>query len=263
MYANDPNGSINLKKHEHNPYQAPEVVLESDEGSLGLLDEPNRLSAGSGVEWIRQAWQIFMMRPLLWVGAGLCYIALLMLVSSLPVLNFFSGMLNIFLLAGIAYIAYLIDTGDEAGIGDLFVGFQQNTMQLVILFLLMMVCVAVIVIPVAVVVGLIGVGISDIGNLSFLVIAFVVLSVLLIAVPLAMAMFFAPILVLFHDLKPIEAMKLSFKACMRNIMPFLVYALLMVLINVVAAIPLGLGYFVALPLGLIAIYTAYQQILLG
>ncbi|MDO4700583.1 MAG: BPSS1780 family membrane protein [Moraxella sp.] len=260
MYANDSKDSINLSSY--NPYQAADVVPERGR-CLSLLHEPNYLPASSGIEWIKHAWRIFLLRPLFWVGMGLCYIAILMVASWIPILNILSALLNIFLLAGMAYMAHLTDMGNEANIGDLFVGFKQNTLQLTILFLLTMVCIAVIVVPVAVVVRVIGIGIDDIGSLSLLVVGFVVLSVLLIAIPLAMAMFFAPILVLLHDLYAIEAMKLSFKACARNMLPFLVYAVVIALINVVAAIPLGLGYFVAFPLALLAIYASYQQILLG
>lgn len=266
MYANDPNNPIdnafNWQINDYNPYQSPEAIPD-DEPSMKLLDEPNYLPASSGVDWIKQAWQIFMMRPLFWVGIGLCYITVVLVASLLPLLNVFVTLFNMMLLAGVAYVAYLTDMGEEASISDLFAGFKQSAMPLLILFLLSLVCVAVIVIPVAVVVGLIGVGISDIGNLSWLIIAFVVLSILLLTVPLMMAMFFSPILVFFHEMRPIDAMKLSFKACMRNILPFLVYALLMIFINILATIPLGLGHFVVLPMTLIAIYVAYKQILLA
>ena len=38
-----------------------------------------------------------------------------------------------------------------------------------------------------------------------------------------MLIWFAPLLVVFNGLPPLEAMKLSFAACLKNMLPFLVY----------------------------------------
>ncbi len=54
----------------------------------------------------------------------------------------------------------------------------------------------------------------------------VLLLAALLGVPLIMAYWYAPALVLFRGEEPIKAMRTSFTACMRNVPPFFVYGLL-------------------------------------
>jgi uncharacterized membrane protein len=59
---------------------------------------------------------------------------------------------------------------------------------------------------------------------------------------------------------PVAAMKASFRGCMRNIVPFLVYGILMLLLSFVAMIPLGLGLMVWVPVAIASTYAAYRMI---
>ena len=86
---------------------------------------------------------------------------------------------------------------------------------------------------------------------------------LIFFIPLSMVMWLAPILVLFHEMSALSAMKLSFKACVRNILPFLVYTIVIGLIAIIAMIPFGLGYFVLLPMLFISMYVIYKDILIA
>ena len=90
------------------------------------------------------------------------------------------------------------------------------------------------------------------------------LSVALLAlfVPLIMAVWFAPALVILNDVGPVEAMKLSFRACLRNIWPYLIYGLVWIPILIIAVIPLGLGLLVVYPAMMASIYVAYRDILI-
>ena len=45
-----------------------------------------------------------------------------------------------------------------------------------------------------------------------------------------MMVWFAPALICLHDIKPWQAMKMSLQACLRNIVPFIVYSLVMLLV---------------------------------
>ena len=75
-----------------------------------------------------------------------------------------------------------------------------------------------------------------------------------------MALWFAPSLVVFNNLKPVEAMKVSFFGCLKNIVPFLLYGVVMMVLCVVAAIPVMLGYLVLGPVIIASIYTGYRDI---
>jgi uncharacterized membrane protein len=79
-------------------------------------------------------------------------------------------------------------------------------------------------------------------------------------VPLMMAYWFAPILVLFHDLKAMDAMKTSIDACMMNLLPFTVYGLISMILIFLAALPFGLGLFVMIPTMMASLYISYKDI---
>jgi len=84
-----------------------------------------------------------------------------------------------------------------------------------------------------------------------------------LTIPLLMALWFAPALVMLHGLGPLEAMKLSFVGCLRNMLPFLLYGLIALVLTVLAVIPVGLGLLVLGPMITASVYTAYKDIFLS
>jgi uncharacterized membrane protein len=86
------------------------------------------------------------------------------------------------------------------------------------------------------------------------------LLALALAVPVYMAIWFAPALIMFHDVKPLDAMKSSFFACLKNIVPFLLYGIILMVLCVVASIPFGLGFLVLGPVIVGSIYAGYRDI---
>ena len=86
------------------------------------------------------------------------------------------------------------------------------------------------------------------------------------SLPLLMALWFAPLLVYFHNVKPLEAMKLSFLACLKNALPMLLYGLI-VLVALMALVPIGirlghydLGLWLMTPALVPSIYVSYKDI---
>ena len=71
---------------------------------------------------------------------------------------------------------------------------------------------------------------------------------------------FAPALAMFHQQGPAEAMKASFVACLKNILPFFVYSVIATLLALVASIPMGLGWLVLGPVMAASLYTSYRDI---
>jgi len=88
--------------------------------------------------------------------------------------------------------------------------------------------------------------------------------------PLLMLIWFAPLLVVFDGLAPVAAMRLSFAACVRNMLPFLVYSAAIVLLWLVLSLPAVLGAIggllviallvASIPVLICSIYTSYQDI---
>lgn len=259
---------MNLEKppHDYNPYQTPEAVLyESSHQEGELLDEPINLPAGSGLDWLKHAWAIFMARPLLWVGFTLCYIVVMIVLSWIPLINFFISFVGTFILAGMAYVAYQIDMNEPVSFGDFFMGFRHNVLQQVLLIVFNFVAVLLLIIVFALLATVFGVGMGTFmgdaqGGVS-LVVVLIGLVALFCYIPLIMCMWLAPILILFHDMPAWAAMKLSFKACIKNILPFIVLGLLLLVASIVAIIPFGLGMLVFVPVAMITSYSAYKQML--
>jgi uncharacterized membrane protein len=74
------------------------------------------------------------------------------------------------------------------------------------------------------------------------------------------AIWFAPVLIVLHDVDAFAALKASFLAILKNIPATLWYSLILLGLAIVAAIPFGLGYLVLVPVGVTSIYAAYRDI---
>ena len=78
---------------------------------------------------------------------------------------------------------------------------------------------------------------------------------------LLMATWYAPPLVVFHDARVLEALRLSTVGCFRNILPLLVYGAITYVISGVAAMLLGaFGPLLLVPVLLPSGYTSYREI---
>lgn len=77
---------------------------------------------------------------------------------------------------------------------------------------------------------------------------------------LAMATWFAPALVVFRQVQPLEAVKASFAASLKNIVAFLVWGVIYIVASIVASIPFGLGWIVLGPVVLLTAYVSYQDL---
>ena len=61
------------------------------------------------------------------------------------------------------------------------------------------------------------------------------LVALMLSIPLMMAAWFAPLLVIFNDMPALDAMRLSFVACLKNIIAFQIYGITLVVLTVMLA----------------------------
>jgi len=82
---------------------------------------------------------------------------------------------------------------------------------------------------------------------------------LLLSLLIVMAVWFAPALVVFNHMPPAAALKASFHACLKNLVSFLVYALLTMVLCFFAALPLGLGFLVLGPVLAGSVYASYRD----
>jgi hypothetical protein len=97
-----------------------------------------------------------------------------------------------------------------------------------------------------------------VGAMGGMLIALLVAFALLI--PLLMAYWFAPALVVLRNMSAMDAMKLSFVGCLRNMWPFTIFGVISFILMMVAMIPFGLGMLILVPVLNASIYLGYKDI---
>jgi uncharacterized membrane protein len=155
--------------------------------------------------------------------------------------------------------------GDELEVGHIFAGFRNHAGNLAVIGLLSIVAWIIVFIPVILVIGagaFFGTISGDPQALAAIGpgVAIAWLVALGLAVPVYMALWFAPALVVLRELPPIQALKQSFRGCLKNVIPFLVYGLVAMVLTVLSAIPFGLGLLVMMPVIMASVYVAYGEI---
>jgi len=235
----------------------------------------NAVASGNGTAWWREGWRLFTASPGVWIAITVLYLIIMVMLSFVPVL----GSLATTLLApvfagGVLTGCRAQDRGGELRIEHLFGGFSDRLGPLMIVGLLYLIGTLAIVVVVGgllfAAVGMTGIGALLTGDplqagvavLAALGIGalFAVLLGLLLGIPLLMAFWFAPALVALRNDEPLAATKASFDACLRNMLPMLVYSLLGLVFAIVASIPLGLGWLVLAPMFAASIYASYKDI---
>lgn len=224
------------------------------------------VDAGAAFEWLRLGWGLFMVNPGLWIAS-----AVLLIVGCLALLAvWIAGPLLASLLApvigaGLLTMCHKAASEGAFGLPDLAAGFRTQTTPLIILgliFVAAMIALKLVVFLLfggAVAGGMMMPGVAGLGVLLGGSLLTLLLSSLLI-VPLAMAMWFAPALVLFNNMPPADACKASLNACLKNILPFLILGLVVFVLSFFAALPVGLGFLVLLPVLAGTAYASYQDV---
>ncbi len=242
----------------------PNAAAESTAGNFHA--EGRTVDAGRGWDWIVEAFALFRKQPGIWMLATVVLGVLFIVIGMIPVLGFLaSALLFPIFGGGLMLGCKALDQSGTLELAHLFAGFKQRTGDLVLVGMFNLVCWVVIGFAVIAVVGggvFMGVmrgGIEGAG-LSIASLLIAMLLVAAMSVPLYMATWFAPVLIVLHDMPPGAALKASFFACLRNWIPFLVYGVVLLVLCLVAAIPAGLGYLVLIPVLAASVYTAYRDI---
>jgi uncharacterized membrane protein len=260
MTTNDPS----------NPFVAPTARLEDHidaHGASHLLADTRVAPAGAAMQWLQTGWTMFLQAPGTWIGIVLLYLLIMVVVSILPVVGILNAVLGPVFAAGIILACEGQHRGTAPTVAHLFEGFKRNTGNLILIGVLYMVGIVLITMVaagggLAMMLPLLALG-GDEATATPAAIGMVILVALAafaLGLPLALSMWWAPALVAVHDLPSFEAMKRSFSACLRNWRALLVYALLTIVVCIVAVIPLGLGLLVAGPVLAIGWWAGYRDI---
>ena len=230
-----------------------------------------QVHSGHGVEWWSTAWRWLFHRGATAVWIVMCLIAMVIsgVLHVVPLFGTIAGQIGLFVFAGgLMLAARKTDEGTTPAVGDLFSGFGPWLGPLVIGGALLVVAALLVagaasVAGIGAVVGAVFGGLA--GNLALLAglgatSLLVALIALLLLLPIGMAAWLAPALIVFRKQPPVEALKASLAACWANLGALAVYGLLWIAFAIVASIPAMLGWLVLAPLMALSTYAAYRDL---
>lgn len=239
-----------------NPYQAPQAPVDdfqTPRSADEFLETPRAVRAGRGYDWYLEAWELFRRHPFLWLGVMLLFVLVALGLSLIPYGTLLQYITFPFLMAIVFTLGErLRKSGDSQGSSydEVYDQISAVAVPLVILGLLYLGALVLITLLAAMpMLGPDGVkmmlGLSppmevtpananDLG-MKMLLVALILMALM---VPVLMAYWFAPGLVVLHRMSPIQALRLSFAACFRNVLPFLVSGLFALMVLIVLAIVL-------------------------
>ena len=253
-----------------NPYAAPRAtVADAVSPQHGnFVPGGHGVPAGNGWTWIAQAWEIFKRQPGMWIAIVVVLFVISIVAAFIPVVGSIAMMVLFpVFTGGLMLGCRALAEGGRLEFGHLFAGFRERVGPLAAVGAIYLVATMVIALVVGVVTG---VGMftmmtgpspeaaDAVGALAGILLASLVMMGLMI--PILMAVWFAAPLVVFHERGALDAMKESFAGCLKNIVPFLVYGVIFLLLAILASIPLALGWLVLGPVAAASIYTAYRDI---
>jgi uncharacterized membrane protein len=237
--------------------------------------EVRSVDAGRGVAWLSEGWRLFTVAAGPWLLIVVVGFVLNVVLAFIPVLgSLASHLLFPVLMGGLMLGCRAIDRGEPLTVAHLFAGFGPRAGSLLVVAVIYIgVTIAIICLVAAILVAFFGVAvlshlwsgrdslssIEALGGIA-LMLAVGCLLFLLLYLPLVMAVWFAPALIVLRGVEPWEAMKLSFAGSLQNILPSLLYGIVWIILAFVASIPLLLGWLVLGPVTVASIYASYCDI---
>lgn len=255
---------------DQNPFKAPEARVEDLRAgiSVNFIPEGRRVPASHGFSWLLSGWRMFLQAPLIWIALSLIFSVMTLTLGFIPLVNLVLNLLTPIFAGGIMIGCKSLEEGGELRIDHLFAGFAEHSTNLLLIGLVYLGgIVALTMIMILLAGGSIGVavlfGSNQMGGAAAGAAAglgvLVFLAVMLFFVPLAMAVWYAPPLVVFHNMQPLDAIKASFMASLKNFLPFLVYGLLFMMLALLASLPFLLGWLVLIPVAQASVYAGYRD----
>ena len=229
---------------------------------------PGDVVPGHALDWLAAGWRTFMRAPLVWALQALIFFVILAALGMVPFLGWAAAPVTLpVLVAGMLSGARALDRGEPLHVGQLFDGLRQHAGNLLLVGLFHLLGLLLAALAAAAIGGsamltgaaagalgaIAGAGVAA-GGMMLGVVVFTVLWALLM-----MALWFAPALVMLHEVAPLDAMRLSARACFHNLLAFIVLAALLYVLVWVAMIPAGLGMLALVPVIAGALYAAWKE----
>jgi uncharacterized membrane protein len=254
-----------------NPYAAPRTRVEDVPATLpdgDFIPEGRAVPAGRGWGWIADAWAFMGGQRWTFVGVFLLLLLIQIVAQFVPIIGPLAvALFYPVLLGGFVLGCEAMRRGQRFEVGHLFAGFQRHTGKLVTLgalslvfgilaMLIMVLTVGTSMLPLFV--G--GEPTPEQAVSMLLPMLLALLVIMAVSIPVTMAYLFAIPLIVLADSQVLPALKTSFFACLKNILPFLLWSLAMFGLSFLAAIPLFLGFLLLVPVSMVSLYMAYRDV---
>ena len=242
---------------QENPYLPPTArVADAVEVDGDFIDGGRAVDVARGSSWLGSGWRTFRADPGVWILIGVVLFVIMVAANFVPLVGPLAVQLlwPVFL-GGLMIACRKRQNGEAPGLSDLFAAFQSHVGPLVIVGAISLALSVLAIVPGALVVW--GAFSRSGAGMAF---ALGVLVMLALLVPVYMALWFAPPLVVLQGMRPTDALKQSFRACLKNILPFLVYGAILLVLSIAATLPLMLGWLALGPVIVASVYAAYRDI---
>lgn len=234
--------------------------------------EIHQVHGKQGLQWILSGFYLFRKAPLAWVFVCFTLMLIAMAMSFIPLLGkFVFTLISPVFLAGIMLGCKDMEQGKPIELKHLFIAFKTNSAPLITIGGIYLIG-QILIIGLVMLIGgsqmtdmlLYGKRVDEselMGVMSNMLTSSLI--ALTLSIPLMMASWFSPLLVIFHNVPPIAAMQRSFFACLKNFIPFQLYGVTLIVLTVLSLIPYGLGLVILIPTIFTSIYVSYKDIFLA
>ncbi len=251
------------------PTQQPPEVNQDLQPQEFTMHEPKSMPIGSAFSWIRDGFEHFNRDAGVWIGICIVGFIIMMAVSFVPLLSSLMNLTSYIWVVGLLMACKAQDDGQPIDLGYLFAGFKNKPLQMLgmaALFYLAMGVIVYLVVGDAVQ----GLALAQDPNADPEMVMQQLAPlldklpiILLFSIPMIMATWFTPALVAFNNVPLLQAMKLSFIASSRNLIPLVICAVIMTLLFVIGSIPFMLGLLVVMPTFYGVMYHSYKEIFIS
>jgi hypothetical protein len=227
------------------------------------------LPAAHGWYWVRDAFKLFAKSPALWIALVVVLLIIWLVSAIVPIVGqLVVGVLYPVFIAGLMAGARKVQKDGELELADLFSAFRENLKPLATVGLISLVL-SLLVGGLMLLMGYKEPPMPAAGQVPDVAVLMEYLSAialpmligLALLIPIQMALWFAPPLLIFNKgMSAVDAIKWSFYACIANVVPFLIYGLVLMGLSMLLPFTLFLGVIVLMPVMMLTIYTSYQDV---
>lgn len=261
---------------QFDPHQGLSTELvESGPVNTGTLRaEPQARPPLAVWHWMQRASEQFSLNPATWLAIAAVYTLMSLVIALVPAVQFSLSALWPVCLGGLMLGCAAVEQDEDLELGHLFAGFHSHLGQLLLLGLAFFVTIIVVC---AMLAGTFGIAyllvrivhylLGDtktvelvLATVAVLVGSIVVVVTYSLMLTCAVIVWFATPLVVLHEMKAWDALKLSFRGVLLNRWTLAILCVIVSALTVLSFMAMLLGFLLWLPLWWITIYSAYKDI---